>query len=175
MELWRQTTRRLDWAAVASNGIGGLVLFLLLAFLIPFAPEGADGQLALNAVVGVAYMSLTLVIGIRAGKRMNAPVERWLAEDRPPTAEERRAALAVPRRLAATAAVFWSISAVLFTLLNLPTSGWPALVVGGALLLGGETTCAVGYLLADRIARPVTALALAGLPIARGPACAGDC
>ena len=162
MELWRQTTRRLDWAAVASNGIGGLVLFLLLAFLIPFAPEGADGQLALNAVVGVAYMSLTLVIGIRAGKRMNAPVERWLAEDRPPTAEERRAALAVPRRLAATAAVFWSISAVLFTLLNLPTSGWPALVVGGALLLGGETTCAVGYLLADRIARPVTALALAG-------------
>jgi adenylate cyclase len=35
-------------------------------------------------------------------------------------------------------------------------------VVGGAILLGGETTCAVGYLLAERIARPVTALALAG-------------
>ena len=51
---------------------------------------------------------------------------------------------------------------MLFTLLNLPDSGWAALVVGGAILLGGETTCAIGYLLAERIARPVTALALAG-------------
>jgi len=161
VELWRQTTRRLDWAAVASNGIGGLVLFLLLAFLIPFAPEGADGQLGLNVAVGVAYMALALAIGISVGRRLNAPVERWLAEDRPPTAEERRSALAIPRRFAMTAAVGWSIAAVLFTLINLPTSGWPSLVMGGVLLLGGETTCAVGYLLAERIARPVTALALA--------------
>ena len=36
------------------------------------------------------------------------------------------------------------------------------MVVGGAILMGGETTCAIGYLLAERIARPVTALALAG-------------
>ena len=47
-------------------------------------------------------------------------------------------------------------------MLNLPDSGWAALVVGGAILLGGETTCAIGYLLAERITRPVTALALAG-------------
>jgi adenylate cyclase len=59
---------------------------------------------------------------------------------------------------------FWMIGAVLFTLLNAPSSGWASLVVGGAILLGGDTTSAVGYLLAERIARPVTALALAGGP-----------
>jgi adenylate cyclase len=159
--LWRTTFRRLTWAAVASNTLGGLVLFLLLAFLLPFAPVGADKQVPLNAAVGVVYLAVTLALGTLGGRRLNAPVERWLAEERPPTVEERRTALAIPMRFAMTAALFWTIGAVLFTLLNAPTSGWAALVVGGALLLAGETTSAVGYLLAERIARPVTARALA--------------
>ena len=175
MELWRETTRRLTWAAVASNGLGGLVLFLLLAFLIPFAPDEPDRQVALNAVVGVVYLAVTLVLGTLGGLRINAPVARWLDEDRAPTPEERRTALAIPFRFAATAALFWTIGAVLFTLLNLPTSGWAALVVGGSLLLAGETTSAIGYLLAERIARPITARALeGGSPPARcGPGVSG--
>jgi adenylate cyclase len=175
VELWRETTRRLTWAAVASNGLGGLVLFLLLAFLIPFAPEGPDRQVALNAVVGVVYLAVTLVIGTLGGLRVNAPVARWLEEDRPPTSRDRRIALAIPLQFAMTAAVFWSLGAVLFTLLNLPPSGWAALVVGGALLLAGETTSAIGYLLAERIARPITARALeGGSPPARcGPGVRG--
>jgi adenylate cyclase len=159
--LWRDTFRRLTWAAIASNTLGALVLFLLLAFLIPFAPLGPDREVPLNAAVGVVYLAVTLALGTLGGRRLNAPVERWLAEDRPPTQEERRTALSIPFRFATTAAVFWSLGAVLFTLLNVPTSGWAALVVGGAMVLAGETTSAVGYLLAERIARPVTVKALA--------------
>jgi adenylate cyclase len=173
--LWRETYRRLTWATVAANTLGGLVLFLLLAFLLPFAPVGTDKQIALNAAVGVAYMAVTLALGTLGGRRINAPVARWLAEERSPTADERRAALAIPMRFAMTAALFWTIGAVLFTLLNSPTSGWAALVVGGALLLAGETTSAVVYLLVERIVRPVTARALAGAsPPARcGPGVRG--
>jgi adenylate cyclase len=160
--LWRDTTRRLAWAALASNGLGGLVLFLLLGFLIPFAPAGADRQIVLNAVVAVSYLAVTLVLGTRWGMRMNAPVERWLAEDRPPTAEERRLVLSIPLRFAKVSWVFWGIAAVLFTVLNAPNTGWPTLVVGVAIMLGGDMTSAVGYLLAERIVRPVTARALAG-------------
>jgi adenylate cyclase len=160
--LWRSTARRLTWAAVVSCVLGALVLFLLLGVLIPFAPMGADRQLALNAAVGAVYLASTLAIGTRWANRMNAPVERWLAEERAPTPEERRLALGLPKRFALVAGVFWTIGAVLMTLLNAPTSGWSALVLGGAILLGGETTVAVGYLLAERIVRPVTALALAG-------------
>jgi adenylate cyclase len=172
VDLWRQTTRRLTWAAVAANGLGGLVLFLLIGFLIPFAPEGSR---VLNGVAGTIYLALTIALGTSWGKRRNRAVERWLSEERPPTAEERRVALAMPLQFATIAALFWSLGAVLFTLLNVPDAGAEALVVGGALLLGGETTCAVGYLLAERIVRPVTARALAdGSPPARcGPGVRG--
>jgi adenylate cyclase len=173
--LWRETTRRLGWAAAASNGLGALVLFLLLAFLLPFAPDGADRQVPLNAAVGALYLAVTLAIGAYWGRRMNAAVERWLAEDRPPTEEERHVALSIPFRFAFVSMVFWAIAAVLFTLLNAPSSGWASLVVGGAILLGGEMTSAVGYLLAERIARPVTARALAGgsPPASCGPGVSG--
>jgi adenylate cyclase len=175
VELWRTTVRRLHWAAVGANGFGALVLFLLLGFLIPFAPEGSDRQLGLNAALGATYLTVTLMLGGVWAGRVSAPVERWLHESRPPTPEERRLVLSQPARFAAICATFWLISAVLFTLVNLPTSGWSALVVGGALLLGGETTTALGYLLAERILRPVTALALAGgaPPKACGPGVGG--
>jgi class 3 adenylate cyclase len=42
--------------------------------------------------------------------------------------------------------------------------GWPALIVGGAILMAAETTTAVGYLVTERLLRPVTVLALAGGP-----------
>jgi adenylate cyclase len=70
---------------------------------------------------------------------------------------------------------FWVLAAVLFTAINLPTSGWSALIVGGTMLLAGETTCAVAYLLSERIVRPITVLALAGSapPERCGPGVAG--
>jgi adenylate cyclase len=161
-ELWRTNIRRLTRVAVIANGVGGLLVFLLLSFLIPFAPEGAQDDIPLNAAVGAVYLTVALVLGSRFGMRASAPVQRWLESGRPPTAEERRVALGQAFRFAAISGLFWAIAAILFTLLNLPDSGWAALVVGGAILLGGETTCAIGYLLAERITRPVTALALAG-------------
>jgi adenylate cyclase len=174
-ELWRTNIRRLVWAAVAANGLGALVLFLLLSFLVPFAPEWAEREVGLNAAVAVVYLGLTLAVGARWGVRMSAPLARWLAVDRPPTPHERKLALGQPYRFALIGGVFWALAAVLFTLLNVPGSGAAALVVGGAILLGGETTCAVGYLLAERITRPVTARALAGgaPPRSCGPGVAG--
>ena len=162
MELWRDTIRRLTLASVGANLTGALVLFVLLGVLIPFAPDGADRQLGLNAAVVVVYAALTLTLGSWWGRRMSAPVERWLSEDRPPTDEERRLALGIPFRFVLVSGVFWTIAAILFTLLNASTSGWAVIVVGGAILLGGETTCAIGYLLIERITRPVVIRALAG-------------
>jgi adenylate cyclase len=176
MELWRDTIRRLTRASVGANVTGGLVLFLLLGFLIPFAPEGADRQLGLNAALLAVYAPLTLWLGSLWGRRMSAPVERWLSEDRAPTPDERRLALGLPFRFVLVSGVFWVIAAVLFTLLNASTSGWSVIVVGGAILLGGETTCAIGYLLIERITRPVVTLALAGgapPPKACGPGVRG--
>ena len=174
-ELWRRTIRRLTWAAVAANGLGGVVLFLLLGFLIPFAPPVDDRELPLNAAVGAVYLTLALTLGNVWARRRSAPLGEWLAADRPPTPEERALALGQPFRFVAISGVFWAIAAVLFTLLNLPSAGWSALVVGGAMLLAAETTLAVGYLLVERIIQPVTVHALAGAapPDRCGPGVAG--
>jgi len=91
-ELWRTNIRRLTRVAVIANGVGGLLVFLLLSFLIPFAPEGAQEDIPLNAAVGAVYLAVTLVLGSRFGMRASAPVQRWLESGRPPTAEERRIA-----------------------------------------------------------------------------------
>jgi adenylate cyclase len=162
VELWRTTTRRLTRAAVVAHSVGGLVLFLLLGFLVPFAPDSAQDDLPLNAAVGAVYLVVALVAGTRWGIRASAPVKGWLESGRPPTPEERSSALGIPWRFAAISGVFWALGAVIFTALNAPGSGWSALVAGGVIALGGETTCSVAYLLAERIARPITALALAG-------------
>jgi adenylate cyclase len=175
VELWHKTVRRLTWAAVAANTLGGLVMFLLLGFLVPFAPEGADDNLLLNGIVSAIYLPTALVLGTVWARRRGVSVERWLGEDRPPTPRERGLVLSEPMETVYISAFFWVVAAVLFTALNVPTSGWSALVVGGTMLLAGETTCAVAYLLSERIVRPITVIALAGsaAPQRCGPGVAG--
>ena len=54
------------------------------------------------------------------------------------------------------------MAGALFSLLNGLEQGWAfAAVVAGTIWLGGETTCALDYLVTERVLRPVTALALA--------------
>jgi adenylate cyclase len=162
MDLWRTTERRLTWASVAANTLGGLIVFLLLGFLVPLGPE--DRDLWLNGIIAAIYLPGSLVIGNLWAGRLTGSTEDWLAEEREPTPEERALVVSQPFRFVAISAFFWTIAAVLFTIVNIPSAGWSSLVVGASMLLAGETTCAVGYLLAERIMRPVTTLALAGSP-----------
>jgi adenylate cyclase len=175
VELWRRTVDRLTWAAVAANCLGALVMFLLLGFLVPFAPDGADRQLLLNGIVGAVYLPVALVLGVRIARRRGAMIESWIEEGRPPTSHERRIVLAEPMQTVVISASFWILAALLFTAINLPGSGWSALIVGGAMLLAGETTCALAYLMSERLVRPITVLALAGSapPDRCGPGVAG--
>ena len=62
-KLWRRIVRRLTWSVVVANGLGGLLMFLLLGFLVPFSPEGPDRHLAVNAIVAVVYMPVALLLG----------------------------------------------------------------------------------------------------------------
>jgi adenylate cyclase len=154
----------LTWAAVAANSLGGILMFLLLEFLVPLGPAPDDRDLVLNGIVAAIYLPLGLIIGNMWARRHGAALESWLAEDRPPTPEERSLVLSQPSRFVAISGFFWILAAVLFTAINVPKTGWEALVVGGGMLLAGETTCAVGYLMIERGIRPITALALAGAP-----------
>ena len=78
---------------------------------------------------------------------------------------ERARVLATPLHCARQSAGLWLGAAVLFSTLNLTNGPTDALHVGCTILLGGITTCAIAYLLVERIARPVTAIALAKDPV----------
>ncbi len=78
-----------------------------------------------------------------------------------PLDAEHRAALRIAVREVKAAAVAWAVGVVIFAIYNGVVYSWDfALMSAITVWLGGETTCALGYLVAERILRPVTARAL---------------
>ena len=154
------------WLAFVSNSFGALVVFLFVSFLLPVDIDAADTAdlLDVSTPVAVVYLALALPLGYVWGRRKAAPVDRWLCEDRAPDVAEREYALGQPWRLIQISAVLWTVAAVLFGALQLRESVQLALIVGISVLLGGVTTCALGYLAGERILRPLLARVLAAGP-----------
>ena len=148
--------------AILSNAIGAIVVVVLAVFVLP-KPEVADRDtvVLINLLVAAAYLIVAVTIGVIWGLRRVRSTHGWLIEDRTPTDEERDAALRLPLGLMRVVGMLWLAAAALFTLLNLIWSGRLALVVGITVMLGGLTTCAISYLLFERILRPASARALA--------------
>ena len=160
------TSRRLAIAAVVSNILGAIDVFVFLALLMPMAVDpGESGPLIVrNAIVAVAYMAVTLPLGGVWAYRRGEPMRSWLDSGGPAGELERKLTLRQPFDFALTSATFWGIAAILFAALNVGESPELAASIAITLMLGGLTTSAFGYLIAERIMRPVTALALAAGP-----------
>ena len=134
--------------------------------LDPSVPEpdlgAATPSTLLSAnVLALLYVPVSVVVGTWWAYRIARPIRRFVSEERPPSEEERLAALRHPLRSAGIDAVGWLLGAVLLAVLNLRFSAELAFHVGSTVLIGGRTTIAVTYLLTERIMRPLTALALA--------------
>src|SRR4051794_2517578 len=142
--------------------IRALVVFTLVRFLLPL--PGVDDPAAtqhLNVVAFGAYLLFAVPVGVLSVLRLMRPVREWLRSDRAPTDAEQHAVLLVPARELVVHAVLWGLGALAFTLLNLHDGWHLALVVAITVGLGGAATCAVAYLLAQRVLRPAAARALA--------------
>jgi adenylate cyclase len=155
---------RLDAVGIVANGVGAVVVFIFLAFLLPVSIEDVDAGSVLlrNATAFGLYLALAFVAGTFWGRRQGERLSEWLLAERPATAAERRHALRYPLQLVKTAAVLWSGAAVLFAAINTTVSARLAAIVSATILLGGLSTCALVYLLAERELRPVVGRALAG-------------
>jgi adenylate cyclase len=152
--------------AVVSNTLGAIIVFLF-AFLLPVPLDSEESaRLAeLNGIIGGIYLAVTLPLGYLWGVRVRRPLEGWLLAGRQPNAAEREYALRLPLRLTLISATFWAVAALLFGAIQLFEVGVDmALITMVILVLGGETTCAVAYLIIERAYRPVTALALRDNP-----------
>ena len=145
----------------------------MIGFLIPvFADPGDRAELALfNAPLIAAYLVVAgLILQHRSGRHLERTLS-WLVEDRLPDEHEHSATLRLALHSVKLDAVGWMGGAVLFTLLNGVVHSWGfAAVVGATVWLGGETTCALLYLVNERVLRPVTACALTVRPSDRSVA-----
>jgi adenylate cyclase len=154
-------------ALAALDGAAVVAFYLLVALPVPIGVDRAHWE-ALNLVVFAVYMPASLAVGSTWGHRWLRPVSRWLDAGGTPTAAERRLVLSIPRAEVTISAVMWLGAALLFALVNLRYSGQAAGLTAAAIVLGGMSTCALVYLVTERVSRPVLAsVLLSGPPEAR--------
>jgi len=142
-------------------------VFLAIGFLFPlFGSLHELARLALiNGPLVAAYLLLSSVVVTRRFGRHLSSVLAWVREDRPPDEREHNQTLSLAAYAVKLDALAWVVAGVLFGVFNsiLFSPGTGALILG-TIWLGGETTCALDYLLYERALRPVTACALAARP-----------
>jgi len=153
----------LYWRGLGANVAGAAVAFVFLSFVAPPQPEPPHSERFLFLAVAPAYVVVAALAGYRIGRRRFAMVERWLAEQRPPTAWERALVLRLPWQGAIDAAAGWAVAVVIFG--GVTATHHPAAYVAGTalgILLAGLSSAAVTFLVSERALRPVFARALAG-------------
>lgn len=159
--------RRSAWVAVLANGGGAVVVFLFLLVLPGDESVDASELRLVGGIVGGCYLALALTLGIAFGRRRYEWLNEWLESERPAGEREREAVLEQPGYFALVSAVLWGGGALVLGVVNFPFSAQAAAAVALTIVLGGLTTSATGYLMAERAFRPLTARALASGPPAR--------
>jgi adenylate cyclase len=159
---------RLKLIGLGGGAVGALVTFVAVAFIFP-AVSG-NNQLSVtsgwvNAPIIVAFLGTSGLIYTRLRARHVRDALRWVAEGRPPDDREHRLTLGLATNFTKLDAIGWSLAAISFGLFNGLVFSWGlAAVIAATIWFGGETTCALGYLLYERALRPIIALALAARP-----------
>jgi adenylate cyclase len=157
----RDVRRRLTFANLA--GAAAVIAFVQLASGHALAPEVEP---ALQIVAPLIPLAVLAVPAYEWDRRAYLRTMAWALEGRTPTVAERFAVLEEPWRQATRPFVFWVLGAALYPLLSaLAGSDWLTLVrVAEGALIGGVTTCALGYLMIERSFRPLFAVVLDGMP-----------
>lgn len=157
---------RLAYGIGAANVVGAVFVFVFAAFVLP-APriDHYTRNLLLNVGVFVVFGGIAGWLGKTWLGRLYASRLGWAMTGREPSDRERELTLRYPLSMQPVIATIWVLAAIVFAGLNAPFSLELAGNVATAIVLGGLVTCALCYLLGERVVRPVTALALAtGLP-----------
>jgi adenylate cyclase len=163
-DLARRTQLRMGISLVFANFLGAAIVFSIGVWVLPAPPEPGYDESEVR-IVNLIVLGIFFLVGtpimIALGRTRLRRVSSWLLEDREPTADERRTALRLPRRVVALHAGVWLIATVVFGVLNATYSLEAGQRVALSALLGGMTTCVFVYLVAERQLRPIAARALA--------------
>lgn len=155
---------------IVANAVGAVAVFVLLVFVLPGGNSGGDGGVHLdlaNTIAVPLYSVGAILVGSVWGTRSLRRRLQWLLDGRTPTRDEQRSALRAPFRILIVQGSLWAGAVAFFTLLNGirdPSTIAPVLFT---VSMGGLTTGAAAYLMAERVLRPVAAIALSDDPPSR--------
>ncbi len=142
---------------------GALFVFAYLEFIAPSEKTGG-GSITLDVVFFVGFMVLVFPAAAWRCHRVYVNGLDWLAADRRPTAPERDATLRLPARVVLVTLAPWAAAAVVFSVgsLTYDHTAPHVVKVAATVLLGGIVSCALAFMLVQRLFRPIFAIALAG-------------
>lgn len=149
-----------------ANLIGALFTFAFLRFGMPLQDSiSLDEITALNQVIFAVYLIIAMLVGGFLSIQLSLPVLVWhRRRTRLDNESARRRALALPMLLSAVNAGLWLVGGVLFTLVNLTVSNKNAFIVAIASFIGAMVTCALSFMQAEKVLRPITVAAMANDP-----------
>jgi adenylate cyclase len=145
-----------------ANLSGAIDVFVFLQWVIPLPRVGSVAHVRLlNEIAFAIYLPLSFMCaGIWSNLR-GRPIADWVNSGRPADEHVTRLVLRHPLRQLEINAAMWAGGVLIWGVLNGSYSLTLGLLVALTIALGGMSTCAVAYLLAERLLRPITALALA--------------
>ena len=158
-----QFAGRMSLAMIGSNSLGAIVVFVYLVFVIPDRPGQTSATTTLNVAVAAGYLALALLLGTIGSVIIQRRLVRWLRSDHVVGPEDRRTTLRLPGRLVRLYGLLWFVAVVVFASINLPLSAAGSADIAVTIAAGGATTCALCYLLAERLVRPLLAESMAGV------------
>ncbi|MDL9937514.1 adenylate/guanylate cyclase domain-containing protein [Gordonia sp. ABSL1-1] len=149
-----------------ANLIGALFTFAFLRFGMPPQDSFRLGEITtINQVIFAVYLIIAMLVGGFLSIQLSLPVLIWhRRRSRLDNEGARRRALALPMLLSVVNAGLWLVGGALFTLVNLTVSNKNALIVAIASFIGAMVTCALSYMQAEKVLRPITVTAMANDP-----------
>ncbi len=152
--------RRSTFAGCFVNTLSVTMLVVYMTVVFPPAP---DATILSREVLLLLVAAYTLIGGLTFYRRVQPEfgrMRRWLAEGRPPTADERVAVMRLPVLFAGMTLVRWLLAVPVFAVPDLFASREFALEEAVTTLLAGLSTSAAVYLTSEWLLRPAFALAL---------------
>lgn len=144
-----------------ANFIAAGVTLVLVVFVVPGEPdEVLRESLSGNAWFLLVYLGVVIPLVLLWAWRATRAVTHWIGLQRDPTPGELHRLLRTPVRVLSLLGGSWLLAAVLFALFNLEQSWQLARAVFLVTALTGATMAAFGYLVTERLLRPVAAIAL---------------
>jgi len=144
-----------------ANFIAAGVTLVLVVFVVPGETDAVLRRtVSGNAWFLLVYLGVVIPLVLFWSWRATRSVTDWIGREEPPGPEELRRLLRAPVRVFWLLGGAWLLAAVLFGVFNLEQSWDHARRVVLVTALTGATMATFGYLVTERLLRPIAAIAL---------------